>query len=227
MGVGGVRAVLLDALGTLVELPPPAPALVEELGRRGAVISEAEAAAAMRAEIAFYRAEHHVAGTLEALAGLRARCTEVLHDALPPHARDVPDLGGALLAALRFRPYPEVPEVLRRWRTAGLRLVVASNWDVSLHEVLRTTGLAPLVDGVVTSAELGVAKPDPGLVAAALAEAGVAAEEAVLVGDSVEHDVAGARAAGVDVVLVLRDGESAPHGVRSVRSLAELAHPSS
>ena len=49
---------------------------------------------------------------------------------------------------------------------AGLRLVVVSNWDVSLHEVLARTGLTPLLDGAVTSAEVGAAKPDPAPAAA-------------------------------------------------------------
>jgi FMN phosphatase YigB (HAD superfamily) len=223
--MGRVRAVLLDALGTLVELPPPAAALVEELAARGVRVDEREAAAAMRAEIAFYRAEHHVASTLERLAELRARCTEVLRDALPAHARAAPDLGGALLGALRFRPYPEVVATLEAWRARGTRLVVASNWDVSLHEVLAATGLAPLLDGVVTSAELGVAKPDPGLLHAALAVAGVGAGEALHVGDSAEHDVAAARAAGVEVALLLRDGGAGPPGVRVIRSLDGARHP--
>jgi putative hydrolase of the HAD superfamily len=221
-----VRAVLLDALGTLVELPPPAPALVEELAARGVAVTEEEAGRAIRAEIAFYRAEHHVASTLDRLADLRERCTEVLRDALPAHARATPDLQEALLGALRFRPYPEVPDVLRAWRERGVAQVVASNWDVSLHEVLEVTGLAPLLDGVVTSAELGIAKPDPGLIRAALAIAGAEPGDALHVGDSVEHDVAAARAAGVDVALVVRAGAPAPGpvppGVRTVRSLAEL-----
>jgi len=225
--VGGVtKAVLLDALGTLVELPPPAPALVEELAARGVEVTEAQAGRAIRAEIAFYRAEHHVASDLERLGELRERCTEVLRGALPAHARVVPDLQEALLGALRFRPYPEVPGVLRAWRGRGVARVVASNWDVSLHEVLRVTGLAPLLDGVVTSAELGTAKPDPGLIRAALAVAGADAREALHVGDSVEHDVAAARAAGVDVALVVRAGTPAPGpvpaGVRFVQSLTEL-----
>jgi putative hydrolase of the HAD superfamily len=221
-----MRAVLLDALGTLVELPAPAPALVEELAARGVTVSEAEAGRAIRTEIAFYRAEHHVASTLERLAELRARCTDVLRDALPAHAREVPDLQAALLGALRFRAYPEVPGVLRAWRDRGVALVVASNWDVSLHEVLEVTGLAPLLDGVVTSAELGVAKPDSRLLRAALDVAGADPAGALHVGDSVEHDVAAARAAGVEVALVVRDGAPAPGavppGVRTVRSLAEL-----
>jgi putative hydrolase of the HAD superfamily len=216
------RAVLLDALGTLLELPDPRPALVAGLAERGAAVGEAEAGAALAAEIAFYRAHHDEAGDAEALADLRARCTEVLRAALPARARAAPDLQGALLGALRFRPFPEVPAALRALRAGGARLVVLSNWDVSLHEALAATGLAPLVDGAVSSAEAGAAKPDPRAFAAALAVAGVAAGDAVHAGDSVEHDVAGARAAGVRPVLVARDGAPAVPGVPAVASLAEL-----
>jgi putative hydrolase of the HAD superfamily len=218
------RAVLLDALGTLVELPAPAPALVEELAARGAKIREPEAAWAIGAEIAFYRAHLHHARDADGLELLRERCTEVLRTALPAHARGVEDLRGALLGALRFRPYPEVPGALRALRDAGARLVVASNWDVSLHEVLERTGLAPLVDGAVSSAEVGAAKPDPALFAAALEVAGAAPAEALHVGDSPEADVAGARAAGIEPVLVVRSG-AAPTGVRTVRGLDELRLP--
>jgi putative hydrolase of the HAD superfamily len=216
------RAVLLDALGTLLELPDPRPALVAGLAERGAAVGEAEAGAALAAEIAFYRAHHDEAGDPAALADLRARCTEVLRAALPARARAAPDLQGALLGALRFRPFPEVPAALRALRAGGARLVVLSNWDVSLHEALAATGLAPLVDGAVSSAEAGAAKPDPRAFAAALAVAGVAAGDAVHAGDSVEHDVAGARAAGVRPVLVARDGAPAVPGVPAVASLAEL-----
>ncbi|MET0602439.1 MAG: hypothetical protein ABW167_10650, partial [Baekduia sp.] len=99
-----LRAVLLDALGTLLELEPPAPRLRAELAARGVAVSEADAAAGMRAEIAYYRAHHDEAVDDVALAALRDRCTTVLAGALPEHARGAPDLRGALLASLRFRP---------------------------------------------------------------------------------------------------------------------------
>ncbi len=218
------RAVLLDALGTLVELPPPAPALAEELAARGVRVTEAQAATAIGAEIAYYRRHLDEAADAAGLADLRARCTQVLAGALPVDARGVAagELQDALLGALRFRAYPEVAGVLRALRAGGARLVVVSNWDVSLHEVLAATGLAELVDGAVSSAELGVAKPAPAIVAAGLELAGVAAAEALHAGDSVEHDVAGARAAGIDAVLVARDGAAAPPGVPGLRSLAGL-----
>ena len=218
------RAVLLDALGTLVELPDPAGALVEELDARGVQLRPAEAKWAIGAEIAFYRALLLPARDQEGLASLRERCVDVLRNALPAHARDVPDLGGALMGALRFRPYAEVPGVLAAWRERGLRLVVVSNWDVSLHEVLERTGLTPLLDGALDSASFGVAKPDPSIFAAGLELAGVDAAEAVHVGDDLEADVAGARGAGIEPVLVARDG-AAPPGVRAVRTLDELQVP--
>ena len=226
MGVGGVRAVLLDALGTLLELEPPAPLLVAELARRGVAIGEDEAWAALRTEIAYYRAHHDMATDRERLAELRARCTDVLRGALPARARDVPDLEDALLAALRFRAYPEVPATLRALRDDGATLVVVSNWDVSLHEALEATGLAPLLDGAVSSAELGVAKPDPRVFERALAVAAVDASHAVHVGDSLDADVAGALAAGLRAVLVVREGEPVPgpipDGVPVVRDLRPL-----
>ena len=224
------RALLLDALGTLLELEPPVEPLRRELRERcGIDVTAEEAAAALRAEIAFYRANHDDASDRERLADLRRRATEALRDALVtsreggPLARagarklaEVPlaTLTEVLLAALRFRPFAEVPEVLRAAREQGIRLVVVSNWDVSLHDVLADTRLAPLLDGVVTSAEVGSAKPDSAIFARGLAIAGVAAGEALHVGDSVEHDVAGARAAGIAAVLVARNGDDDRLGAR-------------
>jgi putative hydrolase of the HAD superfamily len=218
-----VRAVLLDAMGTLLELEPPAPLLSAQLAARGAEVGEAEAAAALRAEIAYYRAHHDEAVDAQALADLRDRCTAVLAAALPAHARAVPDLRAALLASLRFRPYPEVPGVLAALRARGLRLVVVSNWDVSLHEVLADTGLAGAVDAALTSAECRASKPDPAIFARALQAAGdVAPEQAVHVGDDPDADLAGARAAGIGAVLVARGGAVAPPGLRAIDDLTAL-----
>ena len=103
-------------------------------------------------------------------------------------------------------------------------MVVVSNWDVSLAEVLERVGLAPLLDGVVTSAAVGAAKPDPAIFAHALALAGVPAARARHVGDSLDEDVAGARAAGIEPVLLRRDGGPRPgRGVRTIAGLSRAA----
>jgi putative hydrolase of the HAD superfamily len=216
-----IRAVLLDALGTLIELERPWPHLVDELAARGVVVGEDDARAAMLAEMAYYRAHHDEAVDWAALKDLRRRCAAVVQEQLQT-SLPLDDVLEALLAAIRFRAYPEVPDVLARLRAGGARLAVVSNWDVSLHDVLERTALRPLVDAVLISAELGVAKPDPAIFRAALDRLGAPPEGAVHVGDSLEHDVAGARAAGLEAVLVARNGAAAPDGVRTVRSLAEL-----
>lgn len=225
--------ITLDAFGTLVELERPAPHLAAQLRARGVQASEQQAAAALREEMAYYL-EHHDAGVDgDALALLRDRCAEVLARGLGAagvRLRGLPvgEIRAALLAALRFRPYDDVPPALAELRAAGHRLVVVSNWDVSLHDMLRTTGLAALVDGAISSAEAGARKPDPAIFRRALALAGseeVAGRPALHAGDSLEFDVAGARAAGLEAVLIARDGVpgAVPDGVAVLGSLAGLA----
>jgi putative hydrolase of the HAD superfamily len=130
----------------------------------------------------------------------------------------------ALLAALRFRAYPDAAPALERLRRAGVRRVVVSNWDVSLHSVLRASGLARLVCGTITSAELGAGKPSAAPLRHALTIASVPARDALMVGNSVAEDVEGARAAGVAPVLLVRAGEPPAEvdGVPVIRSLREL-----
>jgi putative hydrolase of the HAD superfamily len=215
-------AVLLDSLGTLVSMEWPGPHLREELLRRtGVDVGEEAAERAFRAEISYYL-EHQLEGSdAAALGDLRDRCAEAMRTALAMDGLDHPTARAAMLDALHFAAFPDAPPALRALRERGLRLVVASNWDCSLPEVLARAGLAPLVDGVVTSATVGATKPDPALFDVALEVAGCEPAEAVHVGDSLENDVAGARAAGVEPVLLDRGG-AAHDGVTAIRSLDEL-----
>jgi putative hydrolase of the HAD superfamily len=224
-----VKAVLLDGLGTLVALEPPAPALVEWLREEyGVELPLIDAERAFAAEIAYYRAHHDEGRDSATLADLRRRCAEVLRAALPADvgaALTSPQWTAALLAALRFTALPDAPAALKQLRAQGLRLVLVSNWDASLPAVLETVGLAEAVDGVVTSAAVGCPKPGRAIFDAALALAGCPAHAAVHVGDSVEHDVRGALAAGIHPVLLCREGappQGLPPGVPTISSLTEL-----
>ena len=211
-------------MGTLVELEPPAPLLRAALRERlGVLVDEREAVAAMRAEIAFYRARHLEGADHAGLEALRRSCAEEVRRQLPVLANAAPEaVLGALLAALRFRAYADAAPALVALRRVGVRLVAVSNWDVSLHDVLRSTGLTPLLDGVVSSAETGEDKPAAGPFVRALELAGgIAPGDAVHVGDRLDEDVAGARAAGIRPLLLVRDGEP-PGDVEHVRSLAQL-----
>jgi putative hydrolase of the HAD superfamily len=218
-------ALLIDGMGTLVSLSAPVAALVEVLRRRfGVAVSEADARHALGAEIAFYRAHMDQGRDAESLARLRARCAEVLFGALPTVSAGGNARTEALLDALRFTAYDDARPALMTARRHGARVIVVSNWDVSLAEVLERLGLAPLVDAVVTSAAVGTAKPEPAIFAHALALAGTDAGHARHVGDSLSEDVAGARASGIRPLLLRRDGSQEP-GVRTIASLAELTWP--
>ncbi|HKP91489.1 MAG TPA: HAD-IA family hydrolase [Thermoleophilaceae bacterium] len=219
-----MTAILLDALGTLLRLNPPAPRLREALGKLGFEVAPEAAERAFAAEIAYYL-EHHTEGRDQSsLAELRNRCAAVLHDSLALPELPLAAARDAMLESIRFEAYPDAVPALRDLRSRGLRLVVASNWDCSLREVLARAELAPLLDEVVTSAEAGARKPDPALFAAALRAAGSEPRDALHAGDSLRNDVEGARAAGLRAVLVNRDGGSQPPpGVQAVTRLGELA----
>jgi putative hydrolase of the HAD superfamily len=220
-----VHAVLLDALGTLLRFQPPAPRLREALRElTGADVGEDVAAGAVKAEIRYYRAHMEQGGTVEGLAALRRACAGVMRDAvgeLP--ALDDAGWLDALGRTFAFEAYPDAAPALAALGELGVRRVVISNWDVSLHERLAETGLAPLLDGAVASAEIGSAKPAPEIFRHALGLAGgVEPAHALHVGDTPEADVEGARGAGIEPVFLARHGEQAPPGVRSIASLAGL-----
>lgn len=221
------EALLLDALGTLVALEPPAPKLRRALlSGFGVSVSERDAELAIAAEIAYYRS-HLDEGRDEAtLAALRRACAQAMGAALPTEARERLDpdaLESALLESLEFSVFEDVRPSLRELRDRGLRLVVVSNWDVSLTDVLRRLELSPLLDGIVTSAAAGARKPAAAIFERALRVAGAAPGLAAHVGDSVVEDIEGARAAGIEAILLRRDGSPGPQDVRTIRSLAELA----
>jgi putative hydrolase of the HAD superfamily len=227
LGSVKVRAVLLDGLGTLVALTPPWRAFAAGLWREHRIeLSAGEAEWAFAAEIDYYRAHHIEGHDTASLAALRGRCAEVLRASLPPRAARAlspPQLMAAMLGALRFSVYPDAPATLPLLRARGLRLVVVSNWDVSLTPTLDALGVGGMLDAVVTSAGVGTAKPAPEVFHAALALVGVSPSEAVHVGDDPRIDVAGASAAGVLPVLLRREPNAkAPAGVATISSLAEL-----
>src|SRR3954454_690547 len=211
-------AVLLDSLGTLVSMERPAPHLRRELlERTGIDVGEEAAERAVGAEISYYM-EHQLEGSdPAALDDLRDRCATVMSDALGIDGLDHATARAAMMAALHFSAFPDAPAALETLRREGVRLVVASNWDCSLPDVLEGAGLAPLVDGVVTSATVGATKPDARLFQRALEVAGSRPEEAVHVGDSLENDVAGARSAGIEPVLLDRSGAVAADGLLTIR----------
>ena len=121
------------------------------------------------------------------------------------------------------RVLPGVPEALRTLRTAGLRLVVVSNADGTVESGLARVGLRDLVDLVVDSHVVGFEKPDPRIFAHALAAVGASPAETLHVGDLYAVDVVGARAAGIDAVLLDPYGDWAGVDCERVADVPALA----
>jgi HAD superfamily hydrolase (TIGR01509 family) len=98
-----------------------------------------------------------------------------------------------------WTPYPDTVDVLRSLKTHGLSTAVVSNIAFDIRPAFRIAGAE--ADEFVLSFEVGSVKPDPRIFQIALQRLGVAAGEAVMVGDSEENDGA-ARNAGCDFILV-------------------------
>lgn len=97
---------------------------------------------------------------------------------------------------------PRTPEALETLLDRGHRLAVVSNADGRVEALLEDRGLTPYLEFVIDSHVVGVAKPDPGIFRIALDRLGLPAEDVLYVGDLYAVDVKGARAAGLEAVLL-------------------------
>jgi putative hydrolase of the HAD superfamily len=135
-------------------------------------------------------------------------------------ARDIYD---EWAACQHFEMYAEVPDVLHDLHARGLRIGLISNSHRCLTAFQNHFALNGLISATISSALHGFMKPHPSIFRAALREAGVAARESLMVGDSLTHDAEGARAVGMRAVLLCRaSAVTAPAGIPVIRSLTEL-----
>jgi HAD superfamily hydrolase (TIGR01549 family) len=118
---------------------------------------------------------------------------------------------------------PDAVTTLRRLRSAGCTIAVVSNTNGTLRRMFRRVGLEPYLDVVVDSTEEGVEKPNPRLFEIALARAGGTREAAIHCGDLYYVDIVGARAAGLQAVLLDPAGLYAHADCPRVPSLTAFA----
>jgi HAD superfamily hydrolase (TIGR01509 family) len=127
-------------------------------------------------------------------------------------------------ACHHFEMYPEVPEVLRAIRGTGVKIGLISNTQRCLSTFAEHFELVGLFDVSLSSYQHGFMKPHPSIFEAALRAVDSAPEQAVMVGDSLAHDIAGALAIGMRGVLVARAGRQpgTPPDLPVIQSLREL-----
>jgi len=106
-------------------------------------------------------------------------------------------------SAENFELFEDVPPVLEELRAASVKIGLVSNGIRDLTMFVAHHRLE--VDAIVDSRSHGRVKPHPTIFEAALAELGVRPAAAVMVGDSLEEDVEGARALGMRAILVDRE----------------------
>lgn len=132
------------------------------------------------------------------------------------------------LSASAWEPYPDTIDALElvrshpsRSRRGPARIAVISDFGSALADVMKEIGLTPYIDVLAISAVEGLAKPAAEFFLVACSRAGIDPARAVMIGDSYRADVVGARGAGLQAVLLDRNGTAKETDVPVARGLLE------
>ena len=122
----------------------------------------------------------------------------------------------------RWALYGDVRPAFERLQSRGIAVGIISNWDRRLASILYGLGLEDVLGDVISSACVGLHKPDPRIFALACERLGVRPDEAAHVGDHHYADYLGAAATGMRPVLIDRHDAMGDHGVTPIRTLDAL-----
>lgn len=131
---------------------------------------------------------------------------ELLRKPVIPYAYEMYELYWDSLIS-QIVPNSGVVELLQDLKVRGTYIGLGSNMtaDIQYRKIMKLR-LGEYIDGIVTSEEAGIEKPDARLFRLCAEKAGVDVSECVFIGDSVNHDVRGAQAAGMPVMLYDPEG---------------------
>ena len=101
-----------------------------------------------------------------------------------------------------LHPRPGTVETLSVLRESGYRVGLISNCTEEFSRLWHSTPFAPLLDAVVLSFEVGLAKPDLRIYETAAERLGVSAGHCLYVGDGSGGELTGASQAGMTAVLM-------------------------
>ncbi|KAG7296529.1 hypothetical protein JYU34_020318 [Plutella xylostella] len=116
-------------------------------------------------------------------------------------------------------------QILKNIKEKGINIGVISNFDPRLHEILQNVDIHKYFDFVLTSYEVGYAKPDVRIFEKALEQCGdgVTPEESLHIGDDVEKDLEGAQSANWKAVLITKATEKPLACKHVFKTLDELS----
>lgn len=123
--------------------------------------------------------------------------------------------------------YPEAEPLLRELRRRGYKLGLVSNCSCQAGQVVHHLGLSELMDTLVLSCEVGLAKPDPAIFLHASRALDVEPEQCMFVADGAFGELDAAKALGMLAVKVEQPHQSGDYGTSEhfdhrVESLAEV-----
>lgn len=121
----------------------------------------------------------------------------------------------------RWSPEPTARETLTALRENGYQTALLTNWDKRVRQVVEQTGFAPLFDHLFVSSEIGAEKPDTAIFTYSATQLGLQPSQILHVGDSLQHDIAGALAAGWQTVRITEDRDPAENHL-SISKLSDL-----
>jgi putative hydrolase of the HAD superfamily len=225
--LAGVRCVVFDAVGTVIEPVPPAGEMYYQVARKhGSRISAEEIA--FRFQRQFRETEWNDKGdsdeaglvTSESIERERWRTivTHVIDDVADTEAC-FEELFSHFARPASWRCFPDVPETIAALRQAGFKIALASNFDSRLHAVCNGWPALRDIDIRVISAEVGFRKPSRRFFEALRNATGCEASELFMVGDNRENDVSGARASGIAGILINRRGADDADSIRDLHEL--------
>jgi putative hydrolase of the HAD superfamily len=207
-----IRAVFFDLYDTLIGFDPPREVIQgRAMGTQG-LTSDKDGIDAGYAMADSLMAEQTAqaplsALTAEAQSDFFARYEQLILRGAG-HDVDLQTAGDVWRAVRRqeygFALYPDVTPALDSLRADGYVIGVITNMSRPGEDVAETMGFRDSVDFTLSSMDVGASKPDPQMFRAALSRAGVDPIQAVHVGDQLETDIDGARAAGLNPVLIDR-----------------------
>lgn len=131
-------------------------------------------------------------------------------------------LGKAFKVGFKFVPFSDAVPALKAVKGRNLTAGVISNVGQEIDGYCIEMGFAPYLDFKITSYEVGYDKPHPQIFLQALERAGVKADEALYIGDQYDQDVVGARGAGMNPILLERNGGSEKRDCPTIHSLSEI-----
>jgi putative hydrolase of the HAD superfamily len=228
---GRFRAVLFDFAGTLFMPVAPETMMTAALERIGLELAAEErdrlAAEYARVGIAGGPYPSEVPEALTELYAQRDLSAENHRRAyvglLSEVSAPTPELAEVFYEELlRFEswvPYAEAAAVLDALTGAGITVGLISNVGFDLRPILRGNGFAALAERLTLSYEVGVAKPDTDIFAAALRTLGSQAQDTLMVGDNAEADDGGV-ALGMPTLLLPMTPPGSRHGLEAVLGLA-------